>query len=127
MIDLKNEVSLLLEGAFFSIFAESAVPLPEVMLLPLNKTLMEGTYYNLTCIAKGNPTPKVYWQSASNNKILDEKIEGLSFQDSGFVHSLIIKSVRASDSGLIRSVFNSRIYLLFICLFITGCVNLNWS
>eukprot|EP00794_Sanderia_malayensis_P010863 gene10863-12018_t len=83
---------------------QSTVPLPEITLIPLNQRVVEGSDFNLTCIAKGTPTPTVSWQTASSNYTITKETEGVVIHNQGIVHSMILKAVRTSDSGSYRCI-----------------------
>ena len=103
------------------LFADSVAPPPEISVVPLNQTVLEGKDFNVTCIAKGTPKPGVYWKSASNDATITNLTEGVVLLNNGYRHTLILKGVRSSDSG------SYRLDLFFVLCFFSVSHVLNIS
>ena len=82
--------------------ADSIIPLPDVSVVPFKQTVLEGKDVTITCIAKGNPQPTVYWTTASNDARITNATEGVLLLSNGYRHFVVLKNVRKSDSNSYR-------------------------
>ncbi|KAJ8737484.1 hypothetical protein PYW08_000079 [Mythimna loreyi] len=79
----------------------SAMTMPSVEISPLVKDFYEGDLIELECRVRGNPTPSIRWQRASNRPLP----LSVSYYDS----RLVIESAKVEDSGEYRCIASNTV------------------
>ena len=76
---------------------------PEIVKNPKDATIVEGEYAVFSCVADGNPSPRVTW-TKNEEKLNTTTNLQLTVSSLNNKHNLTITDVHRSDSGQYRCV-----------------------